>query len=273
MDLDWSYSEGATDSVVILLHGLEGDSQRPYMRGSVRTLSRAGYDVCAVNFRGCSGVPNRLYRSYHSGATEDLEAVVQYILDEKNYRNIFIKGFSMGGNIAFKYAGEERLLPPEVKGIAGISVPCNLYDALLQLQAPSNILYTMRFLRHLKLKLRAKQSEFPGRITGSLLQDIRSLQDFDDYYTSKAHGFKDALDYYSKSSCLQFIPDIRIPALMINAENDSFLGAQCYPRKEAGQMQNFLLETPRYGGHVGFYGPSNVSYSESRSLKFFNSLL
>lgn len=272
LDLDWAYGQDTEDSVVILLHGLEGDSQRPYMRGSVRTLSLAGYDVCAVNFRGCSGEPNRLFRSYHSGATEDLDAVVQHILAGNSYRNIFIKGFSMGGNLAFKYAGEGRALPAELKGIVGISVPCNLHDALLQLESPSNFLYTLRFLRHLKLKLKQKQAEFPNRITPALLQQIRSLKDFDDHYTSRAHGFADALDYYHQSSCLQFIPGIEVPALMINAENDSFLGSQCYPRKEAARMQNFLLETPRYGGHVGFYGPSNTSYTESRSLKFLDSL-
>lgn len=272
MDLDWSFATNPRNSVVILLHGLEGDSRRPYMQGSVRSLVNDGYDVCAVNFRGCSGEPNRLYRSYHSGATEDLDEVVQHVLNKTSCSSLFIKGFSLGGNMAFKYAGEKRSRPPELKGIIGISVPCDLHDALCQLQSPSNSLYAMRFLRHLKAKLKKKQQQFPKKLPASVVRDIRNLKAFDDLYTSLAHGFEDAMDYYQRSSCLQFLPDLEVPGLMINAENDSFLGEACYPRELAEQVPALLLETPRYGGHVGFHGPSNISYSEARSLKFLADL-
>jgi len=97
-----------------------------------------------------------------------------------------------------------------------------------------------------------------------------TLKDFDDIYTSRAHGFKDAYDYYAKCSCLQFLPYIKIPALIINALNDSFLGPECYPYQEATDNPNLYLETPKYGGHVGFFGPKNITYIEKRVIKFLN---
>src|SRR5680860_112610 len=103
MDLDWSFTKKPSKKVVILLHGLEGNAQRPYITGSAKAFNEAGIDACAVNFRGCSGETNRLYRSYHSGATEDLDSVVQHILHNKNFEEIYIKGVSLGGNMALKY--------------------------------------------------------------------------------------------------------------------------------------------------------------------------
>ena len=103
LDLDWSYSQTTSDKVVILLHGLEGHGQRPYMAGAAKAFNSEGFDSCAVNFRGCSGETNLLFRSYHSGATEDLQAVISYVLQLKQYSSIFLHGFSLGGNLILKY--------------------------------------------------------------------------------------------------------------------------------------------------------------------------
>ena len=136
LDLDWSFSKTPGQKVLILLHGLEGNAQRPYMLGSAALFSQWGFDVCAVNLRGCSGEPNRLYRSYHSGATEDLEAVVWHVHDKKKYRAIFLKGFSLGGNLILKFLGERSEAAALIRASAAISVPCDLYDSLQQLQKP-----------------------------------------------------------------------------------------------------------------------------------------
>ncbi len=272
MDLDWSYSGPHTRKVVVLLHGLEGNGQRPYMTGSAKIFNSHGYDACAVNFRGCSGETNRLYRSYHSGATEDLEAVINHILEQRNYQEIFIKGFSLGGNLALKYAGEGRVVPKEVKGIVGISVPCDLHSSLVELLKLKNILYARRFRNHLVQKLRAKQKLFPELLPESDLRRIRTLKDFDDIYTSRAHGFADALDYYRQCSSGRFLAGIRIPVLILNARNDSFLGAACYPWEAAGKNDLITLETPDYGGHVGFYGSGDHYYSEKRAINFVNGI-
>lgn len=292
MDLDWSFTKVSdpgfpkasddtffnqqnddmgkrvTDKVVVLLHGLEGNGQRPYITGSAKAFNREGFDACAVNFRGCSGQTNRHYRSYHSGATEDLDAVITHIIATGKYRKIYINGFSLGGNMALKYLGEGQHIPEEVKGLVAVSVPCSLYSSLVELLKPKNYLYAKRFKKHLVAKLRDKQVLFPGLLPDADINKIKTLKDFDDIYTSRAHGFEDALDYYQKCSCLQFLPHIRVPCLIVNADNDTFLGPECYPITEARSNEKVHLEIPHYGGHVGFYGPGNFYYNEERAINF-----
>lgn len=272
LDLDWSNSITPTRKLVVLLHGLEGDGQRPYITGSAKLFNQNGFDACALNYRGCSGEPNTLYRSYHSGVTEDLEEVIAHILSSYSYSEIYLNGFSLGGNLLLKYLGERSTVPKEIKGAVAISVPCSLHSSCQQLLNLKNILYAQRFKRHLIAKLRQKQHLFPERITGSDIKNIKTLKDFDDIYTSRAHQFKDALDYYTQCSSLQFLHNIKVPSLIINAKNDSFLGSDCYPFHEADTNPNLYLEVPKYGGHVGFWGKNNQTYTEKRSLDFFDSL-
>lgn len=272
MDLDWSYASGTSQKVVVLLHGLEGNGQRPYITGSAKHFNELGYDCCAVNFRGCSGEPNRLYRSYHSGATEDLDAVVKHILENKKYDQLYIKGFSLGGNMVLKYAGEGRELTGKLKGIVAVSAPVNLHSSLKALMGWENIPYALRFRKHLVEKLKVKQPYFPDLLPDREISKIKTLKDFDDIYTSRAHGFSDALDYYAKCSSRQFLGNIRVKALIINARNDSFLGPECYPYEEAASNGDLFLEVPEYGGHVGFYDAQNIAYTEKRALKFFEEI-
>ncbi|WP_349352158.1 MULTISPECIES: YheT family hydrolase [unclassified Flagellimonas] len=272
LDLDWSDSVTQTQKLVILLHGLEGDAQRPYITGSAKILNQNGYDTCAVNYRGCSGEPNVKYRSYHSGATEDLIEVLNHILNTKNYSEIYLKGFSLGGNLLLKYLGEGNDVPKEIKGAVAVSVPCNLHDSCKQLLSIKNIMYAIKFKGNLLDKLRQKQHMFPNKISDNDIKSIKTLKDFDDIYTSQAHGFEDALDYYKKSSSLQFLPHIQVPSLIINAKDDSFLGPECYPVKETDRNTKLFLEMPSYGGHVGFWGKNNITYTEKRALAFFDSI-
>lgn len=272
LDLDWSFSKKPSQKVVILIHGLEGNAQRAYISGAAKEFNTNGYDVCAINLRTCSGEMNRLFRSYHSGATEDLDAVIQYILKNKNYPEIYIKGFSLGGNLTLKYLGEDRIHPKEIKAAMAVSVPCDLHSSCKELLKPKNIPYAIRFKKNLVGKLKAKQQKYPEKIADADIKNVVTLKDFDDIYTSRAHGFKDAIDYYEKCSCLPFLPSIKIPTLLLNAQNDSFLGPECFPRKEAEQNNLFFLEISKYGGHVGYYGSENITYSEKRAIKFFNEL-
>jgi predicted alpha/beta-fold hydrolase len=270
LDLDWSEGNSQVQKVIILLHGLEGNAQRPYITGSAKLFNQNGIDACAVNFRGCSGEPNRLYRSYHSGATEDLEAIVNHILAQDRYKEIYIKGISLGANMALKYVGERSDLPKELKGVVAVSTPCDLKGSCDELLSLKNKHYAIRFLDHLKKKLKPKLIQFPDKISPADYEAIRSLIDFDHIYTAKAHGFKDAFDYYHKASCLQFLPNVKVPSLIINALNDSFLSHGCYPVKEAKYNNNLYLEMPKYGGHVGFIDKGNVYYNERRALEFLN---
>lgn len=272
LDLDWSYSATPTHKVCIIIHGLEGDAQRAYVQGAGKILSQHSFDVCAMNLRGCSGASNEQFRSYHSGATEDLNDVIHHLLALDKYSHLYLYGFSLGANLLLKYLGEETTVPKEVKAGVAISVPCQLADSLTQLLHFRNILYAERFRGNLIEKLKTKRQLFPDKITEDDIKKIRTLKDFDDIYTSKAHGFKDAMDYYAKSSSLQFLPAIRVPSLIINAKNDSFLGEACYPLAEAQKNDAIYLEIPKYGGHVGFYGKNNITYTEKRSLEFLTDI-
>ena len=165
LDLDWSYASKQTNKLIILLHGLEGDAQRPYMLGASKVFNQNGFDAVCVNFRGCSGEINLKFRSYHSGVTEDLEAVVNHILENKNYSDIYINGFSLGGNVALKYIGEGRSVPKQIKAVVALSVPCYLNGSSLELHKFKNVLYHNRFKAHLKTKLEQKQKQFPEMIS------------------------------------------------------------------------------------------------------------
>tara|TARA_R110002049_G_C9178388_1_gene563388 strand:+ start:18803 stop:19759 length:957 start_codon:yes stop_codon:yes gene_type:complete len=272
LDLDWSYSEEKTNKLIILLHGLEGNGQRPYMKGTAKLFNNNKIDAVSVNFRGCSGEDNLKYRSYHSGATEDLAAVIEHAISEKNYSEIYLKGISLGANIILKYLGERDDVPNEVKAAVAVSVPCYLAGSAKELHTFKNKLYHDRFLKHLVNRLKTKQERFQDVLSEEELNSIKILADFDNVYTSKVHGFKDAQDYYEKSSCLQFLPNIKIPSLIINALNDSFLSPECYPVKEAKNNPNLFLEMPKYGGHSGFVDRKNVYYNERRALEFIASL-
>lgn len=269
LDLDWSFSEEKTRKLIILLHGLEGNAQRPYITGTAKLFNDNGVDAICVNFRGCSGEPNLKYRSYHSGATDDLEDVINHIISTKHYSEICIKGVSLGGNLALKYLGERSIIPKQIKAVIGVSVPCSLQGSAKELNRFKNILFHDRFKKYLVNRLKLKQKQFSDILSVEEIKSIKTLTDFDEVYTSKAHGFIDASDYYKKSSCLQFLPHIKTPTLIINSLNDSFLSPECYPIKEAKANPNLFLEMPKYGGHVGFYDKKNIYYNEQRALEFF----
>ena len=272
LDLDWSFSEEKTNKVIMLLHGLEGNAQRPYMTGTAKLFNNNHIDAVCVNFRGCSGADNTKYRSYHSGATEDLEAVIEHIIQTKDYTDIYIKGVSLGGNMALKYLGERVAVPYQIKAVIAVSVPCSLSGAAKKLHTFENRLYHDRFKKHLLERLKKKQQQFPDMLSLSEFNSIKTLHDFDTVYTAKAHGFNDGSDYYKQCSSLQFLPNIKIPTLIINALNDSFLSHDCYPVKEAKHNPNVFLEMPKHGGHVGFVDKNNVYYNEHRALNFINQL-
>lgn len=272
IDVDWSFSEQKPDHVLVLLHGLEGDSSRPYMLGMAKEFNRSGWDVASVNFRGCSGVPNRLFKSYHGGATDDLDSILQHIQENKSYRRIGLAGFSLGANLLLKYLGEGRKYPDGLVGGVAISAPCSLKTSLEQLNLPVNLVYRLKFLSQLKKKLRQKFEAFPDRFPDGF-PNIKTLIDFDNCYTSKAHGFRDAEDYYQENSCLAYLSRIRHPVLILNAENDSFLTGECYPADRAAENPYVHLEITKYGGHVGYVSAGNLYYSEQRATDFLGTLI
>ncbi|GGD11796.1 YheT family hydrolase [Hyunsoonleella pacifica] len=268
MDLDWSYSKNKSKELIILLHGLEGHGQRPYMTGAAKHYNNNGIDAVCMNFRGCSGENNLFYYSYHSGFTNDLHAVIQHAVSSKGYSKIYIKGISLGANIILKYLGEHSGIFKEVKSAVAVSVPVDLHGSCKELHKLKNKPFHDRFLKDLVKHLKEKQQRFPDKLSIEDVNSIKTLIEFDNVYTSRAHGFKDALDYYEKCSSLQFLPNIKIPTLIINALNDSFLSPECYPVKEAKNNPNLFLEMPNFGGHAGFIDKDNLYYNERRALEF-----
>lgn len=270
LDLDWSYTTLKTNKLIIVLHGLEGNAQRHYMTGVAKYFNNNEVDAVCVNFRGCSGEENLKFRSYHSGATEDLDDVIQYIIKTKHYTEIYINGFSLGGNVTLKYLGEREEIPVQIKAAIAVSVPCSLYGSCVELHKFKNVLYHNRFKNHLVDKLKLKQIQFPDLVSDAAIKNINTLINFDDVYTSKANGFIDALDYYKQCSSLQFLHNIKTPTLIINAKNDSFLSSECFPVNEAKENSNLFLEMPNHGGHVGFVDKNNLYYNERRALEFIS---
>ncbi len=273
IDLDWMRGRPPSHQLVILSHGLEGDSNGQYIRGMARAFFRSNWDVLCWNFRGCSGEPNRLLRMYHSGVSDDLDLVVQRALREKIYRRIVLIGFSMGGNITLKYLGEHgRQLDPRIERAVTFSVPCHLEACAKSLGRSSNRIYMMKFLQTLREKIRIKKGMFPDQLDVRGLDQIKTFQEFDDRYTAPMHGFEDARDYWTRSSSLHFVPHIRIPTLLVNAKNDPFLAPECFPYDLARNHRHFYFEAPDGGGHVGFLrGRSHrdgLLWSELRALRF-----
>lgn len=269
VDLDWSRVGG--DRLVILSHGLEGNSARQYIKGMARIFNQAGWDALPWNYRSCSGEANRLLASYHSGFTDDLDRVVTHAAAREKYQEIALIGFSIGGNITLKYAGEMgEDIHPLIKRIVAFSVPCDLHKSAIQLARPSNKIYMKRFLKMLHLKIKDKMKMMPGAINDDDYHLIKTFEDFDNRYTAPLNGFKDAHEYWEKASCKRYLPAIAIPSLLVNAANDPFLTPECFPVREAVENANFFLESPPSGGHTGFieFNTAGHYWSEKRALAF-----
>lgn len=269
LDLDWLRNDHR--KLVIISHGLEGDSRRPYMCGMAKHFFQNGHDVLAWNFRGCSGELNSLPFFYHSGATYDLDAVVRHA--EKNYAQIFLIGFSLGGNLTLKYLGEPTPKSEKIKKAVTISVPLDLKSSCTKISTGENIIYSNRFLKTLKLKVQQKAIVFPAQIPTKGLREIKTLKEFDDRYTGPLHGFKNADHYYEQCSSLYFLEGIKVPTLVLNAMNDPFLSNACFPLELAAKLDHVYMEFPDIGGHVGFSPRrrSEIYWSEKRAFEFINS--
>jgi predicted alpha/beta-fold hydrolase len=272
LDLDWAYVRGnagsdRADRVAVVTHGLEGSADRTYVRGMARALVRRGWDVCAWNLRGCSGEPNRRVPTYHSGKTEDLSLVVDHVL-QKGYETAALVGFSLGGNMTLKYLGERGdAVDDRIGRAAAFSVPVDLASSARQISRVTNWHYTQYFLRSLRETIRVKAKQHPGVVSTEPFESIRTLSDFDDAYTAPLNGFRSAADYYAQASSKQFLSDLAVPTLLVNAANDPFLGDACYPTAIAQRSDRLTLDVPDSGGHVGFvdFGHDGEYWSERRA--------
>lgn len=272
LDLDFAYT--GKKRIVILSHGLEGHSDKYYMRGMARQFVRQDWDTLSWTCRSCSQEINLKPKLYHHGATEDLDDVIQHVI-EKDYEQILLIGFSLGGSLVVKYLGESIRNPSNriVGGIA-FSIPCQLGSCARQLSAPGNSFYLNRFLKKLKTKIILKASQFPDIINIEGIDAISSFYDFDSHYTAPLHGFENAEAFYTYASAGNYIEGIKVPVLLVNSLNDPMFPEDCYPYKAAKNHKYFFLETPKKGGHMGYWRPGEkVSWAEKRALQFTQQII
>lgn len=271
LDLDWMRKEN--QRLVILSAGMEGNSERHYIKRAAKYFYERGWDALAWNYRGCSGELNRLPKFYSYADTDDFRAVINHAIAVGAYSKVALIGFSMGGCLVTKYLGEQTAPHPNVKASVSFSVSCNLLNSMKETEKKKNSIYSRYFINKLKEKLQSK-ALLHTSIKNIPRDKIILFDDYLRYYNIPFHGFIDAADFYAQSSCEQFIPSIKVPSLMVNALNDPILGNECYPYKAAQDNSNFFLETPKTGGHLGFsLIHSKNSWMEIRAHEFITSHL
>ena len=248
LDLDWT--PGVNGPLVLLLHGLEGSSDSPYARGMLGAIHARGWRGVVMHFRGCSGVPNRLPRSYHSGDTGDLSEVVRRLEVRDDVSTIAIVGYSLGGNVLLKWLGEQGQNATIAAAVA-VSVPYSLSLAADRLAMGFSRIYQRRLIADLRAKLRRKFSQDASPIDLDLADNSRDFWEFDDRVTAPLHGFENVHDYYNRSSSRQYLAGIRVPTLMLHAEDDPFMTPEVLPSRDE-LSADARLEVSTAGGHVGF---------------------
>lgn len=271
LDLDWIRANNKR--LIVLSHGLEGSADRHYIKRPAQYFSQKGWDILAWNNRSCSGEMNRLPRFYHHGATEDIASVINRGLSE-GYDEVVLIGYSMGGGMQQKYLGERE--PDErIIGAVSFSVPCNVQNSAEMLKIGTNRIYEKRFISKLKQKIIEKSERVDVPVDLEVIKRVKNFKELDEAFTLKVHPeYKDANDFYTRITSDQFLPNIKIPLLIVNALNDPMLGEPCYPLEIAENSRNIYLEMPKKGGHVGFTIPrSKWSYMEFAADKFINEVI
>lgn len=238
--------------VLLLFHGLEGDSKSQYALNLMTAARERGWSGVVAHFRGCSGEMNRLPRAYHSGDAAEIDWIVRRVKAENPARRVFVAAISLGGNATLKWLGEQGSASSAlVEAVASVSAPVDLTAAGDALGRGFCRYYTWRFLRTMKPRALAKLSAHPGIFDKQAMLAARTLREFDNVVTAPLHGFRDTDDYWTRASAKPGLPGIRVPTLLLNARNDPFLPAAALPRENEVSAE-VRREFPEEGGHVGF---------------------
>lgn len=271
LDVMWA-GENHYNPIVIILHGLGGSIRSPYAIGLINTIVEQGWRAAFMYFRGAGDEPNRLTRGYHSGDTQDFDFLIHQIRQREPGIPLFVAGFSLGGNVLLKWLGEHKE-QAMIKGAVAISPPFDLTSAANRLQEGFSRFYQWYLLTNLKLKYRKKFKTREHRpVDFKSLRSYRNFWQFDDALTAPLHGFTDVHDYYRRCSSKQFLKDIRIPTLLIHAQDDPFMTDDIIP--ESHQVSGHVeLDITPQGGHVGFVAgqiPGKAEYwLDHRIIQFF----
>lgn len=250
LDIDWTGN--TRGPVVLVLHGLEGSLESHYTGGILAALAAQGFHAGLMYFRGCSGEPNRLPRSYHSGDTGDLQTVIRHIGKTSPGQPLAIIGYSLGGNVLLKWLGEPGNKATIATAVA-VSVPFELDRAARRLEQGLSRIYQIHLLKKLRQSVRDKAGLHSPPVPLHELAGLKTFRQFDNAITAPLHGFRDVDDYYSQSSSRQYVRHIDTPTLILHALDDPFLPPAAIP-KDAELGHAVTLELSRHGGHVGFVG-------------------
>ena len=276
-DCFWQ-SDRAAQPVLVALHGLESSSEAHYMRGLADHALARGWSAVLLNQRNCGGTEELTPGLYHSGLTADPLAVIQELVDRDHIANVVVAGYSLGGNLTLKLAGElsdSGRLP--VRGVVAISPAADLDRCVRAIERRANYPYQWNFVRNLRARMRRKVACWPGSFDLSPLDSIWSIRKFDNVYTAPHHGFNGASDYYFKASALRVIDRIRIPALVLTADDDPFVPGDQFraPDWPANPYVTVRIET--HGGHCGFIGTGGHDrdryWAEAMAVKFLATCL
>lgn len=262
-----------TRPALLVLHGLEGSSSAHYMRGLADKAVAAGFNVVLLNQRNCGGTERLSAGLYHSGLTTDPMVVIRELIEVDGVRSIVVAGYSLGGNLALKLAGEYGDgAPRELKAVCAVSPTLDLARCVEALEQPQNLLYEWNFVRSLKRRMRKKARLFPGRFPTERLGEVRTVRMFDEVFTAPHHGFRDAADYYHRASAMRVIDRVRVPALIIVAEDDPFVPPEPFRDPLVTSNPHITVVMTKHGGHCGFVTEPRDGddgyWAESRVLEF-----
>jgi len=261
-------------ATLVIWHGMEGSIDSIYMLATAEKAYRAGFNVVRVNFRNCGGTEHLTPTLYHGGLSGDLRVVVDQLIQKEGLKRIFLLGFSLGGNMVLKLAGEYGDdAPAEVIAVAAVSPSVDLQASSDLILSRRNWLYHKQFVWSMKDRIRLKHQLFPDRYDLTRLPRIRTMREFDEQFTARASGFRDVDDYYHRASSIRVVANIRIPTLIIHAEDDPFIPFQPLQHPDFAENPYILIIATKHGGHVAFISAKNADedrfWAENRVVEFF----
>ena len=247
VDIDWA---GDSGPIAVILHGLQGSSRSPHVQGLLRALGRYGWRSAVLHLRGCSGEPNRLSRTYHSGETGDIGYVVGRLCERHPSTPVAAVGYSLGGNVLLKWLAE-RGTGTDLAAAVAVSVPFRLARAAERLECGLSRIYKRHFIVDLRRTILEKFRHRPGPLDLDAVRRVWTFRGFDNLVTAPLHGFRDAEHYYEAASCRRYLVGITCPTLIVHALDDPFMTRDVVPRREE-LSSSIRLELSATGGHVGF---------------------
>ena len=272
LNLYW-LTEGSAP-IVIILHGLEGDSTSNNVKAMFGIIKRMGWNGVLLLNRNCGGISNRLQRTYHAGETSDLNLVVNLVKTRFPNSPLMVYGYSLGGNILLKWLGEKGK-SAGIEAAAAVSTPFDLASSTAALEKGFSRIYQRHFVNLLRESAKRKFRDLPPLFNPGDLNQLKTLREFDDKITAPLHGFISAEQYYSESSCLKFLKNIQVPTLIMNSLDDPFLDKKTFPSsKEVSEMVE--LEYHKKGGHAGFICGNTwkqIGWIEPRIIEFFKKII